>query len=448
MPEYLDLHHVKRDVMRYLIPQVAIAAQCAGLRVTHSNSEVLGSLSEQVMAGSSAVWDLIVAPRLAETLAAAVALHDEVSECVRESAIVRPAVGDPHGGGRTATEITTEHGVQYFKPNRVSKRQLLEDFTNVTNLSECFVAPSDRCWSDGYVQDGIDFSISPVDREEFWFRAGQFAAGAEMLSITDLHYENIATTGGKVAVIDDETVLTTALALRPRSILTTLLLQDPAQARIGVVAGLMADHTTGMSRNFPRITEPTDGGELSVGFIGESRRSPTAIGARYGSICAHEDSFIDGLRSGYDHIRAHRTAAVEVIASHARSLRSRVIVDATANYRRLSAMVATSPPDITIADLEDRLAGELHAIGRPYVTDAVIRSEARQLAAGDVPMFMIDTASERVRDQWSPVAKVVRSPAAVSISAITGLGPDHVGRQCVMAREYIGRLRRMRQEGQ
>lgn len=299
---------------------------------------------------------------------------------------------------------------------------------------------------DGYLQESVDRAGVAVSDVDFWHKAGQFAAIADCLSVTDIHYENVSTARGAVALIDDETILTASPAPRIRGILTTLLLQDPSNAAHGVVAGFMASRTTGRSRNFPTIQESRSRAELTVRFTAFGQRQQTSISRDYGSIYDSLDSFLRGLRSGYRRIRASRSLLEEVIVSHAPELRSRVIVDATASYRRLSAMVSTAPLDSSVQDLEDTLVDELVAVQRPFVPAGFIRSEANQLALGDVPFFVIDTTSQTVFDQWGPVGKVVRSPAARSAVSIAGVDEDYIEQQCSVVSEHVHSLRSNEQE--
>lgn len=359
---------------------------------------------------------------------------------------VGPGVGDPHCGGRSATQVVLADAVYYFKPGRTSKRAFMQACLQATGMDECMYLPPEIPLLDGYLQESIDCAGMMVSDVDFWHRAGQFAAIADCLSVTDIHYENVSSVRGAVALIDDETILTASPAPRVRGILATLLLQDPSNAAHGVIAGFMASRSTGRSRNFPTIQESRPGAELTVRFTAYGQRQQTSISREYGSISDSLDTFLSGLRSGYRKIRACRSLLEEVIISHAPELRSRVIIDATASYRRLSAMVSTAPLDSSARDLEDTLVDELVGVRRPFVPAGFIRSEANQLARGDVPFFVIDTTSHTVFDQWGPVGKVVRSPAARSAVSIAGVDEDYIEQQCSVVSEHVHSLESNEQE--
>lgn len=427
--------------MRYLIPRIAVFSMATRTTVTRGNAEhQLRELAHRVFDQDAGVWRGIVSRQIATCLREAQSLSSALSAVGYSVDKIQPGVGDPHGNGRTTTKIVADDSVYYFKPNRSSKRLLLESFFQSADISDYIHAPGDIPVLDGYLQESVPDPNPSITNEEFWHRAGAFAAAADCLSVIDLHYDNIAPAEDSIAFIDDETVLTVSPFERERNLLTTLLVQDPSTAVSGLAAGFMAVSTPSVSKYYPTLQDVGPGGHLTVRMSVQVEGRPTAIGRRFGSMCEYVDEFVEGLRHGYRNIILNRQSAASAIRGMYDESKSRAIFYSTPGYLRLSTLVSTSPTSATQRDISEKLTLELTRHERISVGPDIIRSEARQLMRGDIPMFTVGLTSKEISDGDNPLGEVRHTPVEESSNRLFSLDDNYVDAQCAIARqcsEYI-----------
>ncbi|MBF6456239.1 DUF4135 domain-containing protein [Nocardia cyriacigeorgica] len=412
VPEYLDLTRMRHGWLRYLILRIAVVSEETHTPVHIGNADrLLPELAYRVFDDDPTIWGGVVEPQISHCLDEAARLHEALTTSGAEPVRIQPGLGDPHRGGRTTTKVSSAEVVQYYKPGRYSRRDMLTAFFDAAELSASVHIPPDISVLDGYLQSAVPVpSPATMPGEEFWYRAGIFAAGTDCLGTVDLHYGNIAPAGNAIAIIDDETVLAPSPFDRERNVLTTLLLQDPASARTEVSAGFMATNTPGVSRNFPSLqaSEPDSG--LTVRMTTRLASKPTRIGSHVQNLSGYLEEFRAGLSHGYATIRRNRHALVDVLRSCPRESLSRAIVYSTPGYARLSAMVALSPSTASQREIFERLVEQLGRFSRTTVGPEIIASEARQLLGGDIPLFWIDPHTDHIVDGTGRVGRVRHPP--------------------------------------
>lgn len=426
VPDYVDLTRMRHGWLRYLILRIAVVSREIDTPVHIGNADrLLPELAHRVFDDDPVIWGGIVEPQISRCLDEAARLHEALTAGGAEPDRIQPGHGDPHRGGRTTTKVTSAGAVRYYKPGRSSRRDTLTAFFDAAGLAASVHIPPDVPVLDGYVQNAVPVPSATVSGEEFWYRAGLFAAAADCLGTIDLHYGNIAPADDAIAIIDDETVLAPSPFDRERNLLTTLLLQDPATARTEVSAGFMATTTPGISRNFPslRVSERDRG--LTVRMTTRLPGKPTRIGRHVQNLSGYLDEFLAGLSNGYVTIRRNRHELVQVLRSCPRESLSRAIVFSTPGYARLSAMVALSPYTASRPEIHERLVGQLRRYPRTTVGPEIIASEARQLLGGDVPLFSIDPHADHIVDGTGRVGRVRRPPIDECCDRISTLDQNY-----------------------
>ncbi|MFE3442246.1 DUF4135 domain-containing protein [Nocardia sp. NPDC059180] len=422
VPSYIDLRGVRHEWLRYLILRIAVVSKETGTAVDAGNAgRLLPVLARRVFDDDPVIWRGIVAPQISVCLDEADRLHKALADGGAEPDRIEPGIGDPHRCGRTTTRVCKRGAFQYYKPGRFSRRETLTAFFEAADISASIHIPPDTPMLDGYLQDAVPEPSHPVSDEEFWYRAGIFAAAADCLGIIDLHYGNIAPTDGAVAIIDDETVLAMSPFERERNLLTTLLLQDPSTAGSEVSAGFMALSTPGVSRYFPSLQESGPDRRLTVRMTTRLDSKPTPLGRHFQGLRGYIDEFVAGLSHGYANVRRNRNAVEDALRSCPRESLSRALVYSTPGYARLSAQIAVSPSAASYREIHDRLVEELGRHPRTTVGPEIIASEARQLLSGDIPLFSIDPHSNHIVDGAGRVGRARRAPIDESRRRILAL---------------------------
>ena|GEM_PF-2536208 len=120
--------------------------------------------------------------------------------------------GDRHGGGKTVTDLSLDHGRVVYKPRSVGAEQAFSTFVqSLSDKVEQFTIPATSVvdrekygWME-YISYNQFENLGSV--EQYYEQAGELAWIATLLGATDLHSENVIATVDGPAVVDAETML-------------------------------------------------------------------------------------------------------------------------------------------------------------------------------------------------------------------------------------------------
>ncbi len=381
------------------------------------------------------MWHDIVTPKIAVCLDELQSLGRALTAEGRLFEKLEPGAGDAHHYGKTTTKITSADGTYYFKPARSSKRLLVQSVFRAADMPDHIYVPCDTPLLDGYVQESVPPPEPSVSKEEFWHRAGAFAAVSDCLNVVDAHYENVVPAGASIALIDDETIMTASPFGHERNLLTTLLLQDTDA--IEIAAGFMAAATPSVSNYYPTLLDAAGGEHMTVRTSTRIESRATTIARHFGSISDFSDEFVDGLRQGYSKISSHGLSVARAIRKFGAGSKSRAVLFSTPGYRRLTLLISTSPTSASKHEIEERVLRDLQRFDRKAVAPQILRSEISQLMRGDVPMFTIDVTSREIYDGEDRVGEITMSPVDESCSRIFGLDRHYIDDQCAIARRCL-----------
>ncbi|KRD79816.1 type 2 lanthipeptide synthetase LanM [Lysobacter sp. Root983] len=131
----------------------------------------------------------------------------------------RTGLGDPHDHGRSVVRLRFEHGCAYYKPRSFAADVAYADF--LADLARHGIAPAQRSVAvadlgrHGYAAEAVHAPIADrQDAVQYYRRYGGLVAIAQLLAISDLHYENLIASGAYPVAIDLETLFQPRLGAR------------------------------------------------------------------------------------------------------------------------------------------------------------------------------------------------------------------------------------------
>ncbi|MEM6794789.1 MAG: type 2 lanthipeptide synthetase LanM family protein [Acidobacteriota bacterium] len=337
---------------------------------------------------------------------------------------VRPSGGDPHRGGRCVLRVRFASGLEAaYKPRSLAAEEI---FAEALGDLGPLLDPEDRPRWPGALDRGDHgwmpwVSPRPIERpggaERFYRRQGALLAVLHALGATDLHFENLIADGEHPVPVDLETLAHPLLPATGTGRVDESGLDDSV-LRVGLLphrleiggdlvdpSGLGADADQPVARSGARFEGAgTDNMRVvpSAGTLGETPGRPT-----YGP---GDDRSIDAADFGEQVVLGFRAARAALGARSAAwsapggllerlaEVEVRVVLRPTRVYALL--LQEAFHPQMLRDGLEhdmlfDRLW--LGAEQQPLLGQTVA-SEARDLAFGDVPLFVTRAGSRRLQD--------------------------------------------------
>jgi len=373
--------------------------------------------------------------------------RDAISRLFPDGSTCRPCelsmvAGDSHAGGQTVSVVTLEGGEKLvYKPRSGASERV-------------FAAVVDRANELGFVPSLLPTRVSdhgthswvrataprPCEDEgevrSFYRRLGGLVALSCVLSITDLHRENLIAFGEHPVVIDLETLQHSRLAmteaappsraeairvLAADSVLATGLVPTPQLFVRGErvlqsdVSGMSGDGTTPFVNEEPYFVD-LDTDEMRVGvrevLVGGSHHAPTLHGAWQPPI-AFEAEILDGFDRMYSLLLDNRAAlaADDALQRALQEAPSRHITGATEMFSRL---LWNSFHPSFLRDDHPRAAYLEKVLGRHAEVPngaALAASEYSQLLNGDVPIFWSASGETALHSGDGTVVPGVLEPA-------------------------------------
>lgn len=366
-----------------------------------------------------------------ETLVDAFA-PDAAPERVRDLA---PDEGDRHHDGRAVVEVElTEDATVYYKPRSVEPERLCYSlFERVASAVDHPVSvPECRSRSEyGWVEEIPAAAPDETDLETYFRGAGVLLAVAQVLVLTDCHYENLIATEHHPAVVDAETLLHPELAIRdepsadawPDTVIQTGLLPGSLDDdRVDQIAGLVPPRVTPDAAftgregawehaNTDWMTPSADLEDPDVTDL-PADNVPVRDGDRIG-LEGHECVVEAGFADAYERF-LEDDPLLEELADELSALRTRVVYTATSSYGRVrNALTSTDClEDGTAVTLE--LETLTSGFGDEDVDDDAIlafhRAERTALKRLDVPRFEADATGSEVYFDGHSIGSVVETP--------------------------------------
>lgn len=351
-------------------------------------------------------------------------------------------LGDLHAG-RAVMRVDCGPDLRLFhKPRSAANDQALQDVVSVLNAPSA--EPSSDEWlplqrprilDRGSYHWAEEIHHQPVEAESlrsYHHRAGQLIAVAHLLSLTDLHHENIIATSTEPMVIDAETLLSTTIrqigasdhATR-RAITATaqscmamglIPLGTKFQELGGDVCGLSATRLRVPARQLVNLGRSDIHFEKSIVEVPPERNLPSVeSGGQVFSVLPDDylDDLLSGLRAGYLRCRSRRCDIAATLIRHAPNLQVRVLARLTSDYSMVQAGL-------------ERIGGEsrnqvirvLHQHSNG-LDPRVIDSEERQLLAGHIPFFSASADSRTIVDpDQHPVAELQQTPLETALDRL------------------------------
>ena len=328
-------------------------------------------------------------------------------------AMVRTDISDRHWGGQTVLELILQCGSRIvYKPRSVKAEEVfylflsqlaterlslplhILSFIDRTTYGWCEVARWEPCHS----AEGIT---------RFYRRAGMLLAVLHLLSITDIHCENVIAFGEQPVVVDLETMLNGWVSAdRPWSVINTGFLprwQTAPNGHAFDMSGLCADEAqdAGIPRRAWRKLN-TDQMHLSDGTSARASMShrPT-FENRVASVRDHVSELTAGFEEMYSHLLERRTTLLNNVSllEAFNDLDIRVLLRGTATYTRLQLRLLH--PEFMSCGVDRSI--ELEWLARPLSgpnprkidRDRIYRHELDAMEKLDVPVFT--SASSPVR---------------------------------------------------
>ena len=311
------------------------------------------------------------------------------------------SAGDTHNCGRSVMIFSTDAGKLVYKPHDLLADEQLRSFAE-RFYSDFVGIPRAISFGDQWgVCEFIEKrrAEGPEEAERFWHSLGGLTAFAKLLGSTDLHYQNILCHGTKPYIIDLETMFSPlspeASAYAQHSEARECQLRSPAPSLI------MPSRIEDMELSVLTNTE-------------ESGIAPIVDGEAV-TVLPYLQAFKEGYRSAYRRTVEHSGEIREAVLAFPADMTVRMVLRATRGYweilkklRHHSALASAESWQRTMETLE-RLLRQSSALEET----AVINSEIRQLARGDVPYFYthLDSLSlygegqELVHDRFSTSAR-------------------------------------------
>jgi hypothetical protein len=191
--------------------------------------------------------------------------------------------------------------------------------------------------------------------------------------------------------------------------------------------------------NYPRVIR-TGAGDLELRFERPRNTPRTPLTVAYGTMLAYLEDFIAGLREAYGAI--HSVPAVDFIStvmSNLHGYTSRLVLNATLNYRAAIARLALLPSgEKDVQAIKAELSNEkTEAVGSRRVAD----SEIRQLLGGDVPVFRIRFGEHDVVDpEGQAIGQISRTALHDMTEVLGALGSGYAQRQEDIVRNQAWRM--------
>ena len=320
---------------------------------------------------------------------------------------------DPHDGGQTVIRVGFQDAKPlFYKPRGVSGQALLTDlgaWISEPNGPRVMSLPTsldfeDRSWTANVVHR---YCTDSGQWHRFHRQAGKLLCSLYLLDTTDMHADNVIATGDALVPIDTETVLHPYLdGLQPGA--ATATNEKRSVTRVGLLPRSVADRTgrgysqAGLSdvRQAParvwcwRVEAPnTDAMRVtrSVRHHHSGANSPWLPPSPPGDDTSVSIDLVDGFDQAYRALMAFADDRSAELLARARTHRARCVVRPTRLYHQLRGGLQT--PDALVDGVRAQL--ELEALYRPFLDDEdtarraapLVRSEIRQLLAGDIPCF-------------------------------------------------------------
>ncbi len=290
--------------------------------------------------------------------------------------------GDAHNKGKSTLIVETDAGKLVYKPHScridtAAASLVREHFDDILRVPEVF-ACGDRFGIAEYLEKQRAEGREAAAR--YYRSLGGAAAVLRMLGSKDMHMENLFACGGKIALIDLETLLYPVPVLR----------RDPAE-RIFSEEDMRALFNTLLYSELvnTRIRGPRDEAEFSpLMNTGEEGSAPLVDGERQ-NVVPFEKEFFDGFSALYDRILQLRPALKEELPARFSGIVLRNIPASTRMYsgviRRLNSRYAYESEDYYRTQrgkLRHVLSRDKAVYSRP-VEDA----EEAAVLEGDIPYF-------------------------------------------------------------
>jgi type 2 lantibiotic biosynthesis protein LanM len=450
----IDVAHVRAVFLRSLAGRlVGLAARVLVLELNRTD-ELAGESAEQRfadfagrMTGLSQLKDLLsrypvlarllaqtcehAAEATVETLDRFAADRDTIVATILHHAdpgaliAVEAGAGDRHQRGRSVAILSFASGARVvYKPRPLEAHARFNDVVGWLNgrMPDHHLRTLTVVERPGY--GWVEFAdAGPCDDrkglERFYRRQGVLLALLYALDAADVHYENLIACGDHPVLVDVETLFhpflsppgtagaDPARAALEASVQRVALLPQPMFGDNGAldISGMGADKNSVL----PILVVDWDGAGTDrmrlvrrPGVFRGADNRPRLDGVDADPVL-FSDALLDGFRTGYGTIAAHRTDLAAKLQGFA-DVEIRVVVRATRGYVTLLDE-STHPDVLRDAQDRDRLFDELssasaHDPARSRLTD----HEIAELWQGDVPMF---TARPGHRHLWTGTGEQV-----------------------------------------
>ncbi|GAA4933762.1 type 2 lanthipeptide synthetase LanM family protein [Streptomyces coeruleoprunus] len=358
--------------------------------------------------------------------------------------------GDAHQGSRSVAllRFATGHTVVY-KPRPLDQHVLLDRAVDWLNgkapglglRTPRSVRRADHGWME-FIEHRWCRDALELDR--FYRRQGALLALLYALDAVDMHYENVIACGDQPLLVDAETLLHADLpqaatagpdpaaeALRVSvhrtCLLPSLLIGDNGALDISGLGG--SDGEAYPSDGMRWEDSGTDGMRMVRGPVrstaGRNRPHPDGRPARHAD---HRAALLEGFRTGYDTITAHRDEFLGGLLDHWAAGRGRLIARSTRLYATL--LEESTHPGV----LGDALAREsvFSVLWTESAHDParrrLVEHEIADLWAGDVPLF-----------GHRPARTAVWSAQGVRIDGVLPTPALHAARRKIVAMGEVDR---------
>ncbi|WP_130905855.1 type 2 lanthipeptide synthetase LanM [Pseudomonas sp. Sample_22] len=328
-------------------------------------------------------------------------------------------LGDFHSNGETVCFVQVGDRSLVYKPR--SNREalfygaLLEQL-RASSGNACFdvyapvmVSQDDHCWIEKIENRECE---NVGDLDIFFQRLGAQVAVIHALNGIDFHYENIIACGSSPVMIDLECLFTPSMIdlrtplAHSRALFKTIKLNGQSVFSSGFVpytpdsdndySGLSRQqHFTGKRKQLVR--EQRFYRLKSVEFDSRPviRHLPVFAGTTH-SVADHQAAFFLGFERAYDELMNTREAVLELLAQHAASLKTRVLMKNTQRYADFIAMMlhprftqCRVQQELLLATLWSDLPETLNDYEIP-------RHEIRDLKKTDIPCFTLPLLSSHL----------------------------------------------------
>lgn len=270
--------------------------------------------------------------------------------------------GDAHANGETVCFIQVSGQSLVYKPrsNReaIFYSALLQHLHDRTGdpgfaiYAPVMVSRENRCWIEKIENLACE---SEADLALFFQRLGAQVAVIHALNGIDFHYENLIACGSSPVMIDLECLFTSAMIdLRTnlphsRALFKTIKLNGQSVFSSGFVpySPDSENDYSGLSRQQQfagkrkqLVREQGYYRLKNVDFDSRPviRHLPVFNGETH-SVTDYKDAFLRGFERGYDELINHRGAVLDLLAQHAGTLKTRVLIKNTQRYADFIAMM-------------------------------------------------------------------------------------------------------------